>query len=117
MTDIYRPKQNKTEKKTNETDRLDSIDCYSKRLNGRLVGRGLQNIKQNTCMHATTYLAPPPYLYLKSLDQIGIAFRSKDLEWLVLCQLMRSVAVPCALDDASDVNDDAHHVNVYGGRY
>lgn len=67
-------------------------------------------------MHTTTYLAPP-YYWWKSLDQIGIAFRSTDLEWLVWCQLMRSVAVPCALDDASDVNDGAQHVHVYGGRY
>lgn len=64
--------------------------------------------------HATTtYLAPP--LHWKMLDQTDIAFRSIDLVWLVLCQLMRSVAVPCALDDACDVNDDAQHVN--GGRY
>lgn len=47
------------------------------------------------------------------LDQFGIVFHSIGLVWSVLCQLMWSVAVPCALDDASDVY--AQHVN--GGRY
>lgn len=33
VIDIYRPKH-KTKKINRQTDRLDSIDCYSKRLNG-----------------------------------------------------------------------------------
>lgn len=61
----------------------------------------------------TTYLAPP--YYCKISDQFDIAFHSIDLVWLELCQLTKSVAVPCALDDANDVNDDAQHGN--GGRY
>lgn len=77
--------------------------------------RQLSELERKKMACTTTYLAPP--YYWKMSDQIDIAFRSIDLVWLVLYQLMKSVVVPCALDDASDVYDDAQHGNANGGRY